>query len=528
MADATPGPRAGSDSGPAPGGVPYLSARRISKSYGAIRALSEVSLDLLPGEVHGIVGENGAGKSTLMKVLAGEERLDAGDILIEGAPVRLSSPLEAQTRGIAVVHQHFPMVHAMTVAENMHLSEPPRRQSRWLSGLIDHRQMSGRAAEWLRSFGLSAKTNWLVRDLSVAERQIVEIAKALSRRARLLILDEPTSSLNAAEIESLFEHVRKMRATGATIVFIAHGIDEVLAIADRVTVLRDGRLIKTSAADALDTGSLVRMIVGRDLAKGYPKAEAALGAPLMRAESIAVERHGNTWSLGLSRGEILGLPTHMGSGIDGVLAGLSGERRLTGGTLALDGEDLTKVDLRGRIRSGLCLVPGDATEKGLMPKLSIEENILLPNLGDYSRLGFMQWRRARALSSDLIRLLDIRPANPRARVDQLSGGNRQKVVIAKWLAAGAKVLVMDDPTKGVDVGAKLEIYSVIGDVVKKGGAVALASTDLDELIGIADRVIAIRDGAIVDEFDRRPFDKASILERLAGGTKREGQEDHAT
>jgi ABC-type sugar transport system ATPase subunit len=163
-----------------------------------------------------------------------------------------------------------------------------------------------------------------------------------------------------------------------------------------------------------------------------------------------------------------------------------------------------------------------------MPKLSIEENILLPNLGDYSRLGFMQWRRARALSSDLIRLLDIRPANPRARVDQLSGGNRQKVVIAKWLAAGAKVLVMDDPTKGVDVGAKLEIYSVIGDVVKKGGAVALASTDLDELIGIADRVIAIRDGAIVDEFDRRPFDKASILERLAGGTKREGQEDHAT
>ncbi|MBI4588022.1 MAG: sugar ABC transporter ATP-binding protein [Candidatus Rokubacteria bacterium] len=510
-----------SETGSATERTPYLSAHQISKNYGAVRALSEVSIDLLPSEVHAIVGENGAGKSTLMKVLAGEERPDAGAIFVQGAPVRMLSPGDAQTHGIAVVHQHFPMVHGMTVAQNMHLGDPPLRGLPWPFRLIDHRRMVAQAQSQLRSFGLSAKAKWLVRDLSVAERQIVEIAKALSRRARLLILDEPTSSLNAAETAGLFEHIRDLRRQGATIVFIAHSIEEVLAIADRVTVLRDGRLIGTQPARDLDVDAVVRMMVGRDLAKGYPKVDARVGEAVLSADAVAIERHGPRWSLNLKRGEILGLPAYMGSGIDDLLAGISGQRRLVKGSLALDGHDVTRTSLRGRVLSGICFVPGDATEKGLIPKLTVEENILLPNLRNYCRFGLTQRRRARALCKDLIRLLDIRPPNPQATVEQLSGGNRQKVVIAKWLAAGAKVLVMDDPTKGVDVGAKVEIYHVIGDMVTKGSAVALASSDLHELIGLADRVVVIRDGAITAEFDQRPFDKANILARLAGVPREE-------
>ncbi len=493
----------------------FLSARGIGKRFGPIRALDGVSVDFRRGEVHAVVGENGAGKSTLMKILAGEETPDSGEILIEGALVRLATPAAAQAHAIAMVHQPFQLVDAMTVAENMCLGRPPRRPLLGPLRLLDRKQMMVRAADELRLFGLADRVRRRIRDMPVAERQIVEIAKALAREAQLLILDEPTSSLDAGEVQRLFAHIRALRERGTAVVFIAHSIEEVLAIADRVTVLRDGRLIASQPAQGLDVAVVVRMIVGRDLAKGYPKAATAPGDPILSADAIVLSGE-RSLSFSLRRGEIVGMPSHIGSAIDDVLETLSGEKSVRLGSIAVEGRDTTRFGLRRRIRSGLCLVPGDAMAQGLAPKMTVGENILLPNLRHYRRFGIVRRRAARPMVRDLIRMLDIRPPDPAIPVERLSGGNRQKVVIAKWLAAGAKILVMDDPTKGVDVGAKVEIYRVMADMTVKGTATILASSDLDELLGLADRILVLREGQLVEEFAERPFEKARVLARMVG------------
>jgi ABC-type sugar transport system ATPase subunit len=492
----------------------YLSGRGLSKNYGPIEALKKVDIDLFRGEVHALVGENGAGKSTLKKVLCGEEALDNGVLQIDGGRVRFASPSDASRAGVAVVHQHFPMAETLTVAENVFLGELPRRGPAWLP-LVDHAAMLRGAHAALETFSLSHLAGRMVRELSVAERQVVAIASAIRRNAEIIILDEPTSSLNASEVETLFATIRKLRDGGACVVFITHSMEEVLEIADRITVLRDGERIETLDAATADAGMLVRLIVGRDLAKGYPKSHAKPGAPLLEVTDVATVA-GQTVSFGVLEGECIGLPAHMGSGVHEMLRRLSGQSRSEAGSVGMGREDLSRARLPKRIKAGLCLVPGDATQEGLIPQLSIEENILLPNHQSYTKLGLLQRRRIRALCRQMIEALDIRPAEPRLKVTNLSGGNRQKVVIAKWLAAGAKLLVMDDPTKGVDVGAKIEIYTVINDTLEKGSAVILASTDLDELIGLADRILVIRDGALAGEHKRRQFDKVTILEQLVG------------
>jgi len=493
---------------------PLLVAYRITKTYGPVRALSEVSLEIHPGEVHAIVGENGAGKSTLMKIVAGEETPDSGEILIDGHAVTLRGPSDARMHSIAIVHQQFQLVDSLTVAENMCMDSPPLRTFPRFLKLLNHARMVEDAARQLAPFGLDRKVRARIRELTVAERQVVEISRALARKARLLILDEPTSALTAHEIEHLFAHVRTLRSEGVAIVLIAHSIEEVLSIADRITVIRDGHLIRTQPARDLDATTLIRMIVGRDLAKGYPKKEVALGEPLLHATWMP--KPGHLTELTGRRGEIFGVPTFIGSAVRDVLARLSGERRSPRNAIRLDGHAVGSLSVRGRIRNGICLVPGDATAEGLVPKMSVEENILLPNLSRFQKWGFLQRKQGRALVRELIEAVDIRPADPSIPVERLSGGNRQKVVIAKWLAAGAKVLVMDDPTRGVDVGAKVEIYRVIGDAVVGGGLVVLASSDLDELLGLADRIVVLRGGIIVDTFDSRPFDKAQVLARTAG------------
>jgi ABC-type sugar transport system ATPase subunit len=493
---------------------PLLVVHRVSKTYGPVRALSEVSLEIRCGEVHAVVGENGAGKSTLMKIIAGEETPDSGEIRFDGRAITLRGPNDARAHRIAIVHQQFQLVDPLTVAENMCLDGPPVRRFFGFLKLLHHARMIEEAERQLAPFGLDCKVQARVRELSVAERQVVEISRALARRARLLILDEPTSALNAHEIEHLFSHVLKLRSEGVAIVLIAHSIDEVLSIADRITVLRDGRLIGTQPARDLDATKLVRMIVGRDLEKRYPKNEVTLGDPLLHA-ALAAEPGGHTELVG-RRGEILGIPTYIGAAVRDVLALLSGERPSARNAIRLDGHGVGNTAVRGRIRAGICLVPGDATAEGLVPKMSVEENILLPNLSRFQQFGVVKRERGRTLVRDLINALDIRPADPSIPVERLSGGNRQKVVIAKWLAAGAKVLLMDDPTRGVDVGAKVEIYRVIGDAVVRGSLVVLASSDLDELLGLADRIVVMRGGQIIEIFDRRPFDKAKVLARTAG------------
>lgn len=495
--------------------MPFLSAHRIGKTYGPIRALDDVSVEFRPGEVHAIVGENGAGKSTLMKVLAGEQPADAGEITIEGRAVRLTSPVDAQASGIAIVHQHFELVGSLSVAENLYLGDLPHRGGRFLP-IVDRRRLLREAREQLERFQIGSVAHRRADDIPIATRQIVEIVKAMRRDAHMLILDEPTSSLSATEIDRLFRHVRSLRDQGTAIVFIAHNIEEVLAIADRVSVLRDGRLIATQDAAGLDPASLVRMIVGRKLADGYPKPDIEPGDEVLVARNAAIARSRRKLSLAVRGGEIFGLPTYVGSPVDSVLEALSGQTTVRGGAISLYGRDVGRTGVRGRVREGICLVPGDATAKGLIPKMSIEENIVLPTVSRYSRLGFLDRRRIRGMVERMISLLDIRPRDPGTAVEKLSGGNRQKVVIAKWIASGAKVLLMDDPTKGVDVGAKFEIYSVMSDLATDGGVIVLASSDLDELIGLADRIAVFHDDDRTDVFDRRPFDKALLMTSITG------------
>jgi rhamnose transport system ATP-binding protein len=498
---------------------PLLAARGVSRRYGPIVALADVSIDFLPGEVHAVVGENGAGKSTLMRLLAGEEQPDRGTIIIDGQPCALGGPREARAQGIAMVHQVFQLVDPMTVAENMFLGQAPTRLRLGPISVVDRRRMRREAARRLNDFGLAHKVGHRIRDLTVAERQLVEIARAMDGRARLLILDEPTASLGAAETAELFRHVAAMRAQGAAIILIAHNIDEVMAVADRISVLRNGQLIATQRRADIDYDVVVQMIVGRELARGYPKVEAPRGDVILHAGGLVASRAPERRSIEVRGSEIVGVPTYVGAMVDNVLAVLAGVDRMRGIELKLAARDITGLSLHRRVAAGLCLVPGDAMAEGLVPAFSIEDNILLPNLRHFRAAGLVTRRALREVVRGLIRDLDIKPADPTMPVVNLSGGNRQKIVIAKWLASGARVYLMNDPTKSVDVGAKAEIYRLLGKVVTDGGAVLLVSSDLDELIGLADRVLVLRGARLVEEFSQRPIAKDRLLAAVVGSRR---------
>lgn len=494
---------------------PLLRIHGLAKAYGQVEALRGVSIDFRAGEIHAVVGENGAGKSTLTRLLSGEEKPDSGEIVIDGRARPLRSPAEARRAGIAIVHQHFQLVEALTAAENICLEDVPRRRIAGLLPLLDNAAMTRRAAKRLAAFRLAHRAGSRIRDLAVAEKQIVEIARAIGSDARLLILDEPTSALSTAETETLFSNVRKLRAEGVAILFIAHNLSEVLSIADRISVLRDGRLITTALAGTLDAAALARLIVGRELAALRPYESLAPGdvvfsvSPRISGEPLAE----------LRGGEILGMPTYIGSALRGFLARISGESGAGALRMTLRGSDITRSGVAARVRRGLCLVPGDATAEALAPKLTVADNILLPNAALFTRLGIWRRKAARAAVQALIRDLDIRPPNGNAAVENLSGGNRQKVAIAKWLLSGAQVLVMDDPTRGVDVGAKVELYRIMRGHVEKRGAILLASSDLDELIALADRMVVLRGESVVKRFDEKPFGKADILAASAMQTE---------
>lgn len=493
---------------------PILAAHEISKRYGGVQALQDVSIELQQGEVHALVGENGAGKTTLERVLAGEEQPDSGQLRLGGDPVRFQSPSEARSHGIAVVHQHFPLVPAMTVAQNLFLRDPPARLRLGPLTLIDHERLVGDATEALRPFGLHHKVQARIRDLTVAERQIVEIAKALSRDARILILDEPTSSLNPSETDRLFEHVRRLREEGAAIVFISHRVEEVMDLSDRVTVLRDGKHIATQRIDQTNADEIVSLIVGRSLDQGFPEPNVERGQKLLEADDIKASRDEGPWNLNVRKGEILGVSGLLGSGVRELVGAVSGAGQHSEGELRLGDDDLSRTNIKGRIRAGLCFVPGDL-EEAVADNLTIAENILLPNLDRLSRWGVIRSRRSDQIVEELIERLDIRPADPAALVSNLSGGNKQKVAVAKWLVRQVRLLVMDDPFKGVDVGAKMEVCRVMSDFVEQEQGILFASSDLLELLGMSDRILVMHAGEIVEEFEGS-FEREAIMAAALG------------
>jgi ABC-type sugar transport system ATPase subunit len=498
---------------------PILEAENIDKRFPGVHALDNVSLTITPGEVHAVVGENGAGKSTLMKILAGAYGPDRGTIRIDGEAVTIENPRAAQDLGIITIYQELSLVDALSVGENVFLGDLPTRSGG--SWRVDWPTVWSRAAELLERVGLRIRPQTRVRDLSVAQKQMVEIARALARNVRVLILDEPTSSLTERETEKLFEIISQLRNRGVGIIYISHRLGEVFRIAQQVTVLRDGIVVGSLPVRDASEDLLVRMMVGRDLARLFTEARAS-DAPV-RLEVRGLSRRGvlHDVSLSLRGGEIVGLAGLVGAGRTELARCLFGADSISEGEILLDG---AKVDIRSpghAVDLGVALVPEDRKLQALILGMGVRENLSLPVLDRLGSPFVPSRRRERALASDYIRSLTIRTPHMEQRVSALSGGNQQKVVIARWLATKPKVLILDEPTRGIDVGAKAEVHALIARLAEQGVAILMISSELPEILGMSHRILVMRGGRIVAEIPRQDATEESIM---AAAT---GQADHS-
>ena len=486
---------------------PAGSARGVSKHFGATRALDSVDFDVLAGEVHALVGENGAGKSTLVRILGGVHRPDRGKIAVDGKACRFDGPRDAIAAGIVAIPQELRLVPALSIAENLTLGDPPLRRVLGLR-LIDRARMRQEATEQLAQLDFAPNPDLRVDRLSFAERQLVAIAKALRRRARILILDEPTAALETREIERLFALLTRMKSQGTAIIYVSHRLDEVVALADRCTVLRDGRVAASSRRGAFKVADLIEAMTGGGMAQADAPASAP-GAVLMedatdRPDAVRLRAH-----------EVLGLAGLLGSGASAVL------RRIFG----IGGEpiELRRGGTRRRIaspaaavRNGIGFVP-DERRLGLVMNLSVRDNILLPSLDVLARAGRIDRARGDRLVGQLMDMLDIRPRHAHLPASALSGGNQQKVILAKWLAREVGVLLLDEPTQGIDVAAKAQIHALIREFAKRGGGVLIRSSDLAELALTCDAILPVRQGRITDRLDRSEgFDEKRLQAAIGG------------
>jgi rhamnose transport system ATP-binding protein len=485
----------------------------ISKAFAGVQALKGVSFELEAGEVHALVGENGAGKSTLIKVITGAHAPDEGTIEVQGHRVEHNDPVRARTLGIAAIYQQPALFPDLTVAENIAIGlEPggPWRRVRW-------GERRARAKRLLDRIGAAIDPETPVRRLSMPEQQLVEIARALGAEARILIMDEPSASLSDKEVENLFRVIRELKTHGVGIIYISHRLEELPQIADRVTALRDGVLVGTRRMDQVSRGELIRMMVGRELSAVFPKTEVPLGDVLLEAHKLGCRASGvHDVSLSVRAGEILGLAGLVGAGrteLARVLFGLTpadaGEIRLRGRRVVID-TPAKAVDL------GLAYVPEDRRRHGVILEMSVARNTTLAILEATSTFGLLDFRRERALAADLVRTLGIKTASIETPVGNLSGGNQQKVALARWLAAGPTVLILDEPTQGVDVGAKAEIHRLMGELAGRGLGIVMISSELPEVLGMSDRIAVMHAGTIVATLDRAEATQEAIMERALG------------
>ena len=491
--------------------VPLLQMRGICKQFPGVKALDDVSFDLARGEVHVLLGENGAGKSTLMRVLSGACARDAGDVLIDGEPVTLHSPRDAQRLGISTIYQEFNLVPHLSAAENIYLGREPRR---W-AGVISRARLMADASRMLEALGTSIDPRARVSDLSVAEQQMVEVAKALSLDARILIMDEPTSALTESEIDQLFAAIARLTKQGVSVIYISHRMEELSRIGTRATVMRDGRYIATLPLPS-PIPELVRLMADRDVADHFPPPTRTRGPELLRVEHVSRGPRLRDVSFTLHRGEILGLAGLLGAGRTELARVICGADVAESGRVLLDGRPLRLRAPSDAIRAGVGLVPEDRKRHGFVPGQSVAANIALPQLPRISRAGVVDRRREQAVAAQWIDHLRIKTPSPRTRVVTLSGGNQQKVVLGKWLAAGADVLVVDEPTRGIDVAAKMEIYQLLDRLAAQGAAILMISSELPEILGMSDRVLVMHQGRLQAVFDRREATQARVLNAALG------------
>ena len=493
---------------------PLLEMRGIGKSFPGVRALSDVSLTLYPGEVLALVGENGAGKSTLMKILAGAQRADSGSISIDGKEVAIESPYDAEALGIGMIYQELNLVPQMTAIENIVLGSEPRR------GLfIDERASRDRAKAVIEDLGMELALDRPVSRLSVGAQQLIEIAKALSRHARIIVMDEPSAALTNREIDALFAIIARLKQNGAGIIYISHRMEELPRIADRVTVLRDGGAIETRAVADFPPNEIIRAMVGRPLDAHFPELPPVRDdAPVMLAVSHLVHRPVvNDVSFSVRAGEIVGLAGLVGAGRTEIVRAIAGADVPHAGTIAVAGRDVRIRSPHDGIAAGIAFITEDRKGQGLVLGMSVRENITLAHLAQFVNRELLIDESKEAKTAErMIGELSIRTPGPEQRVRNLSGGNQQKVVLAKWLIGEANVFLFDEPTRGIDVGAKAEIYTLMLELLKNGAAIVMVSSELPEVLGMSHRVLAIRDGRIAREFTRAEATPDAVIAAATG------------
>lgn len=478
----------------------------ITKVFPGVKALTDVSLTVGYSRVHAIVGENGAGKSTLMKILGGIYAPTSGTIEVDGAPARMRKPADAQRLGIRMVHQELNLVPDLTVAENIFLGRMPRKRL-----MVDTKAMLQDAGHVLAELGADIAPAARLEDLSISQQQLVEIAKAYAANPRIIVLDEPTSSLSEHETAALFRILHKMKQAGIAIIYISHRLREVLEIADDVTVLRDGHVVDSRPAHGLNAAEMIRLMVGREVTNVFPKSATTLGDTVLRVSDLSDGVHFAGISFEVRAGEILGLTGLVGAGRTEVAKAIFGLLPLTHGVIEVMGKRVVIRDPAAAMQAGIAYVPEDRKGEGIIPMMPVRDNISLAILRRLSRLGTVNRRDDRALAARYARDFQIAPPDPERRISHLSGGNQQKAVISKWLASGPKVLILDEPTRGVDVGAKAEIHRIIGDLVAKGMAVVMISSELPEVLGVCDRVIVMREGHAAPPILRADLTEEGIM-----------------
>jgi rhamnose transport system ATP-binding protein len=491
--------------------TPRVSLTGISKRFGATAALTDVSLDLLAGEVHGLVGENGAGKSTLVKILAGVHEPDAGEIRLDDVPVTIPNPVAARSMGIAVVHQEPKLFPDLSVAENVFLAEPPKGPL----GSIAWGEMRRRAAGLFGDLDVHLDVAAQVRGLSMADQQLVEIAKALSIEARVLILDEPTASLSTHEVDRLFAIVRRTRERGVAILFVSHRLEEVFALCDRATVFRDGRHVVTSATTELTTDTLVRHMVGREVVL-FPKEASAAGDELLVVRGLSDANAFRDVSFSVRAGEIVGLAGLVGAGRTEIARVLFGIEPRVSGEVRIDGSPVSFRSPSDALAAGIAYVPEDRHQDGLVLDFSITNNVTLPILARLFPRLFVRPATEAHTASEYTERLRVRATGVDQFVQALSGGNQQKVVIAKWLATEPRILILDEPTRGVDIGSKVEVHRIMNELAASGLGILMISSDLPEVLAMSDRIIVLHEGRIAAEIPRADATEELVMFAATG------------
>lgn len=496
-----------------------LHVEQVTKRFPGVLALNEVSLQIDAGEVHGLLGENGAGKSTLIKILSGAYQPDAGTITFEGRPLVIGSPQAAQSQGIVTIYQEFTLVPSLSIAENVFIG-----REHGTAGFIAWRELRRQTRALTDSLGIDLDPATLVRDLSVAEQQLVEIARALSMKSRLIIMDEPTSALSDNEVNRLFQIIRDLKKQGISIIFVSHRLEEVMALCDRITVLRDGRNAGKADVKDITTNDIIRMMVGREVADQYSRETTAHDRRVvLRVRNIS--RRGNVRdssatvleniSFEVYAGEVLGIAGLVGAGRTELVRAIFGADTRTAGTIEIDGQPVDIHSPADAIRAGIGLVTEDRKQQGLFLAMTVRENLTLAALKQLVTLGgFVQRTKEQALVADYHRKLNIRMASTEQKIVNLSGGNQQKVIIARWLAVQPRVLIVDEPTRGIDIGAKAEVHGLLQQLAAQGIGIVMISSELPEILGMSDRILTLREGRLTGEIMRADANEERLMRMM--------------